>query len=255
MIVRDKVVVVTGAARGIGEALARRFHAEGARAVVTADLDGDGAEKVAADTGGFGMRVDVGREADIQNLAGETIRRYGQIDLFCSNAGIFIPGGIDAPDSDWLKMRDIHLLSHVYAARAVLPGMLARGEGYLLQTVSAAGLLTSLESVIYAVTKHAALGLAEWLSMTYGDAGIKVSALCPQGVRTDMLMQDPNNFLVEGSVSVEQVADSVIEGLAAEKFLILPHPEVAEYFRRKATDHDRWLRGMRRLRAEVMTKK
>jgi len=255
MIVRDKVVVVTGAAHGIGEALVRRFYKEGARAVVAADLDGEGAEKLAADTGGFGMRVDVGREADIQKLVAETIERYGQIDLFCSNAGVFIPGGIDAPDADWLKMRDIHLLAHVYAARAVLPGMLARGDGYLLQTVSAAGLLTSLESVTYAVTKHAALGLAEWLSMTYDDAGIKVSALCPQGVRTDMLMQDPNNFLVAGSVSVEQVADSVIEGLAAERFLILPHPEVAEYFRRKATDHDRWLRGMRRLRAEVMAKK
>jgi NAD(P)-dependent dehydrogenase (short-subunit alcohol dehydrogenase family) len=255
MIVRDKVVVVTGAARGIGEALVRRFYKEGARAVVAADLDGAGAEKVAGDTGGFGMRVDVGREVDIQKLVAETIERYGQIDLFCSNAGVFIPGGIDAPDADWLKMRDIHLLAHVYAARAVLPGMLARGDGYLLQTVSAAGLLTSLESVVYAVTKHAALGLAEWLSMTYGDAGIRVSALCPQGVRTDMLMQDPNNFLVEGSVSVEQVADSVIEGLAAEKFLILPHPEVAEYFRRKATDHDRWLRGMRRLRTEVMARK
>jgi NAD(P)-dependent dehydrogenase (short-subunit alcohol dehydrogenase family) len=254
MIVRDKVVVVTGAAHGIGEALVRRFHEEGARAVVAADLDGEGAEKVAPPSG-FGMRVDVGRESDIQKLVGETLSRYGQIDLFCSNAGIFIPGGIDAPDADWLKMRDIHLLAHVYAARAVLPGMLARGEGYLLQTVSAAGLLTSLESVVYAVTKHAALGLAEWLSMTYGDAGIKVSALCPQGVRTSMLMQDPNNFLVEGSVSVEQVADSVIEGLAGEKFLILPHPEVAEYFRRKAADHDRWLRGMRRLRADVMAKK
>jgi NAD(P)-dependent dehydrogenase (short-subunit alcohol dehydrogenase family) len=255
MQVQDKVVVVTGAARGIGEALARRFHKEGARAVVVADIDVEGAEKVAADTGGMGMRVDVGREADIQMLVAETIKRYGQIDLFCSNAGIFIPGGIDAPDADWLKMRDIHLLAHVYAARAVLPGMLARGEGYLLQTVSAAGLLTSLESVVYAVTKHAALGLAEWLSMTYGDAGIKVSALCPQGVRTDMLMQDPNNFLIEGSVSVDQVADSVIDGLAAEKFLILPHPEVAEYFRRKATDHDRWLRGMRRMRTEVMARK
>jgi NAD(P)-dependent dehydrogenase (short-subunit alcohol dehydrogenase family) len=255
MQVQDKVVVVTGAARGIGEALARRFHKEGARAVVVADIDVEGAEKVAADTGGMGMRVDVGREADIQMLVAETIKRYGQIDLFCSNAGVFIPGGIDAPDADWLKMRDIHLLAHVYAARAVLPGMLARGEGYLLQTVSAAGLLTSLESVVYAVTKHAALGLAEWLSMTYGNEGIKVSALCPQGVRTDMLMQDPNNFLVEGSVSVDQVADAVIEGLASEKFLILPHPEVAEYFRRKGTDHDRWLRGMRRLRTEVMARK
>jgi short-subunit dehydrogenase len=144
-------------------------------------------------------------------------------------------------------MRDVHLLAHVYAARAVLPGMLARGQGYLLQTVSAAGLLTSLESVTYTVTKHAALALAEWLSITYGDSGIQVSALCPQGVRTEMLMQDPDSFLVQGSVSVGQVADSVIEGIAAERFLILPHPEVAEYFRRKANDHDRWLRGMRRL--------
>jgi NAD(P)-dependent dehydrogenase (short-subunit alcohol dehydrogenase family) len=255
MQIRDKVVVVTGAAHGIGEALARRFHAEGSRAVVCADLDGAGAERVAAEVNGFGMQVDVGREADIKALVDKAIEKYGQVDVFCSNAGVFIPGGIESPDSDWLKMRDIHLLAHVYAARAVLPGMLARGEGYLLQTVSAAGLLTSLESVVYAVTKHAALGLAEWLSMTYADQGIKVSALCPQGVRTNMLMQDPNNFLVEGSVSVEQVADAVIEGMAAERFLILPHPEVAEYFKRKATDHDRWLRGMRRLRAEVMAKK
>src|ERR1700727_2428628 len=155
MIVRDKVVVVTGAARGIGEALVKRFQAEGARAVVGADLhEGPGI-----------IRVDVGCEADIQALVADTIARYGQIDLFCSNAGIFVPGGIDAPDADWLKMRDIHLLAHVYAARAVLPGMVARGDGYLLQTVSAAGLLTSLESVVYAGTKHAALGLAEWLSM------------------------------------------------------------------------------------------
>lgn len=254
MIVRDKVVVITGAARGIGAALAKRFHAEGARAVVAADLDGASAEKVGAESGGFGMRVDVGCEAEIQHLVKETLQRYGQIDLFCSNAGIFIPGGIDAPDEAWLKMRGIHVLAHLYAARAVLPGMLARGSGYLLQTVSAAGLLTSIESAIYAVTKHAALALAEWLSVTYGDAGIKVSALCPQGVRTDMLIQDPKNFLIEGSVSVEQVADSVIAGLAAEQFLILPHPEVAEYFRRKASDYDRWLRGMRRLRADVMAK-
>ena len=254
MQVRDKVVVITGAARGIGAALAKRFHAEGARAVVAADLDGASAERAGAECGGFGMRVDVGCEADIQRLVKETLQRYGQIDLFCSNAGIFIPGGIDAPDEAWLKMRDIHVLAHLYAARAVLPGMLARGSGYLLQTVSAAGLLTSIESATYAVTKHAALALAEWLSMTYGDAGIKVSALCPQGVRTDMLIQDPKNFLIEGSVSVEQVADSVIAGLAAEQFLILPHPEVAEYFRRKASDYDRWLRGMRRLRADVMAK-
>ncbi len=255
MNLRDKVVVVTGGAQGIGEGLARRFHAEGARAVVVSDIDGAGAGKVASEIGGVGIRIDVSQESEIKNLVAETIARFGHIDLFCSNAGIFIEGDIDAPDSAWMRMRDIHLLAHVWAARAVLPGMLERGEGYLLQTVSAAGLLTSIESVIYAVTKHASLALAEWISMTYGDRGIKVSALCPQGVRTAMLMQDPDNFLVDGAVSVEHVADCVIEGLAEERFLILPHPDVAEYFKRKATDYDRWLRGMRRFRADITAKR
>ncbi len=201
------------------------------------------------------MRVDVGREEEIQALVKRTTEKFGQIDLFCSNAGVFIEADVFAPNEAWFKMRDIHVMAHVYAARAVLPAMLERGDGYLLQTVSAAGLITSLESVIYAVTKHASLALAEWISMTYGDRGIKVSALCPQGVRTKMLMQDPDNFLVEGSVSVEQVADAVIEGLGDERFLILPHPEVAEYFRRKSADYDRWLRGMRRFRGEVQSKR
>jgi NAD(P)-dependent dehydrogenase (short-subunit alcohol dehydrogenase family) len=255
MQLKDKVAVVTGGANGIGEALARRFHAEGARAVVVSDIDGGGAERVAKNIGGWGLRVDVAVESEIQRLVIDTEKRYGTIHLFCSNAGIFIPGGLEAPNADWAKMRDIHVLAHLYAARAVVPRMLERGGGYLLQTVSAAGLLTSLESAIYAVTKHASLALAEWISMTYGDRGIRVSALCPQGVRTNMLMQDPDNFLMEGSVSVEQVADAVIEGLADERFLILPHPEVAEYFKRKANDYDRWLRGMRRLRAEVTDKR
>jgi NAD(P)-dependent dehydrogenase (short-subunit alcohol dehydrogenase family) len=255
MQLKGKVAVVTGGANGIGEALARRFHAEGARAVVVSDIDGEGAERVAKDIGGWGLRVDVAIESEIQRLVIDTEKRYGTIDLFCSNAGIFIPGGLEAPNADWAKMRDIHVLAHVYAARAAVPRMLERGGGYLLQTVSAAGLLTSLESAIYAVTKHASLALAEWISMTYGDRGIRVSALCPQGVRTNMLMQDPDNFLMEGSVSVAQVADAVVEGLADERFLILPHPEVAEYFKRKANDYDRWLRGMRRLRAEVSEKR
>jgi NAD(P)-dependent dehydrogenase (short-subunit alcohol dehydrogenase family) len=255
MQLKNKVAIVTGGANGIGEALARRFHAEGARAVVVSDIDGAGAERVAKAIGGWGLRVDVAIESEIQQLVAETEKRYGAIDLFCSNAGIFIAGGIEAPNADWARMRDIHVLAHLYAARAVLPKMLERGEGYLLQTVSAAGLLTSLKSAIYAVTKHASLALAEWISMTYGDRGIRVSALCPQGVRTNMLMQDPDNFLVEGSVSVEQVSDAVIEGLADERFLILPHPQVGEYFKRKANDYDRWLRGMRRLRVEVSEKK
>jgi len=251
MKVHDKVVVVTGGASGIGEGLARRFKAEGARGVVIADIDGEGAQRVAGEIGAVAMRVDVGQEANIRALVNETMARFGQIDLFCSNAGVFVEGDIDAPDHVWMRMRDIHMLAHVYAARAVLPKMVERGEGYLLQTVSAAGLVTSLESVMYAVTKHASLALAEWIAITYGDRGIKVSALCPQGVRTKMLMQDPDNFLVANSISVEQVADAVIEGLSDERFLILPHPEVGDYFKRKATDYDRWLRGMRRFRAEV----
>ena len=255
MRIQDKVAVVTGGARGIGEALARRFHAEGARAVVVADLDQAGAEKVAREIGGWGARVDVASESDLRQLVAEAIARFGPIDLFVSNAGIFIEGGLDAPNEAWAKMRDVHVLAHLYAARAVLPGMIARGQGYLLQTVSAAGLLTSLDSALYAVTKHAALALAEWLSIEYGDAGVKVSAVCPMGVRTDMLMQFPDNYLVEGSVPVEQVAQAVIDGLEAERFLILPHPEVAEYFRRKASDYDRWLGGMRRLRREVNARK
>src|SRR5437764_5550134 len=184
MRVQDKVVVITGAAHGIGEALARRFHKEGAKAVVVSDIDGAAAEKVASEIGGFAMRTDVGQESEVRRLVDETISRFGPIDLFCSNAGIFIEGGIEAPNEAWAKMRDIHVMAHIYAARAVLPGMIARGEGYLLQTVSAAGLITSLESAPYAVTKHAALALAEWIAMTHGDDGIKVSALCPQGVRT-----------------------------------------------------------------------
>src|ERR1700727_1297941 len=145
MQIKHKVVVITGAANGIGDALARRFHKDGSRAIVVCDIDGAGAERVAKEVGGFGFRVDVGQEAEIQNLVREAESRYGAIDLFCSNAGIFIPGGIEAPNEDWARMRDIHVMAHIYAARAVLPKMLERGEGYLLQTVSAAGLLTSME--------------------------------------------------------------------------------------------------------------
>ena len=223
--------------------------------MIVADLNGEKAAAVAKSVGGKAYKCDVANEADIIRIVEETEKNIGPIDLFCSNAGIFVPADINVSDAEFARMRDIHVLAHLYAARAVMPQMLERGDGYLLQTVSAAGLITSLESMTYAITKHAALALAEWISMTYGDRGIKVSALCPQGVRTDMLMQDPDNYLVEGSVSVEQVADAVIEGLGDERFLILPHPEAAEYFRRKSADYDRWLRGMRRFRTEVEEKR
>jgi NAD(P)-dependent dehydrogenase (short-subunit alcohol dehydrogenase family) len=251
----DKVAVVTGGAGGIGRALCRRFAAEGARTVVVADLDAAGAERVAREIGGLAVTVDVSREADIVNLVNRATESYGAIDLFCSNAGIAMEGGVDTPDSEWQRIWNINFMAHVYAARAVLPGMLARGGGYLLQTASAAGLLTQVGSAPYAVTKHAAVSLAEWLSVTYGDRGIRVSCLCPQGVRTNMLFEaersGPGRLLLEGALQPEQVADAVVAGLADERFLILPHPEVAEYIQRKAGDYDRWLRGMRRMQAKL----
>ena len=251
----DKIVVVTGGANGIGRAMCARFAAEGARAIVVADVDAKGAAEVANGiAGGEAVTVNVADESQVAALVERAVAKHGRIDLFCSNAGIGVAGGCEVPDSEWQRIWDINLMAHVYAARAVLPAMLARKEGYLLQTVSAAGLLTQIGSAPYAVTKHAALSLAEWLAITYGDAGIKISALCPQGVRTNMLERAEfggGAFLKEGALEPEQVADAVVKGLEAEQFLILPHPEVAEYFRRKATDYERWLRGMRRLQATV----
>lgn len=254
MNVRDKIVVVTGGANGIGRALCRRFAAEGAKAVVVADIEREPARRVAVEIGGWDISADVSSESDVQMLADEVLRRYGQIDLFCSNAGAGVEGDCCAPDRDWLRSWEVNVMGHVYAARAVLPGMLARREGYLLQTVSAAGLLTMLGSAPYTVTKHAALGLAEWLSITYGDQGIKVSALCPMGVNTRMLEGAEfggGTFLLDDAIEPDEVAEAVIRGLEAERFLIAPHPKLLEHLRRKAEDYDRWLAGMRRLQAEM----
>jgi NAD(P)-dependent dehydrogenase (short-subunit alcohol dehydrogenase family) len=251
--VSGKIVVVTGGGNGIGRALCVRFAREGAARVVVADLDGAAAERAAAEIGGTAVAADVSREADIVRLVEQVVAAQGRIDLFCSNAGIAVDGDERTPTADWERCWAVNVMAHVYAARAVLPSMLEHGGGYLLQTVSAAGLLTHIQSATYAVTKHASLAFAEWLSMAYGDRGITVSALCPQGVRTDMLRRAASGgrtFLLESALEPEQVADEVVNGLADERFLILPHPEVAEYFRRKAADYDRWLRGMRRLRAE-----
>jgi NAD(P)-dependent dehydrogenase (short-subunit alcohol dehydrogenase family) len=256
MNLQDKVAVVTGGAMGIGRALCQRFAAEGARAVVVADLEFDKAQQVAAEFGGLAVKTDVSNEADIINLVRQATEHFGQIDLFCSNAGIIgKPGGAEVSNEDWQEIFGVNVMAHIYAARAVLPQMIKRGEGYLLQTASAAGLLTQIGSAPYSVTKHAAVAFAEWLSITHADKGVKVSCLCPQGVRTRMLLGEDGqgeNFLVAGSISPEEVADCVIQGLAEERFLILPHPEVADYFQRKANDYDRWLRGMRRLQANVL---
>ena len=253
MILRDKVVVVTGGGHGIGRALCRRFAAESARAIVVVDLDRDAAHEVAREIGGLAIGgADVSDEATLVRVVERTLAEHARIDLFCSNAGIAIDGSEQTPIADWQRCWGVNVMAHVYAARAVLPGMLARGDGYLLHTVSAAGLLTHIQSATYAVTKHASLAFAEWLSIAYGDRGIRVSALCPQGVRTNMLHRAAaggHTFLLDSALDPDVVAGDVVNGIAEEKFLILPHAEVADYFRRKAADYDRWLRGMRRLRA------
>lgn len=250
----NKVIVVTGGAMGIGRALCQRFAQAGAKAVVVADIEADKAQAVAAEIGGLAIATNVANEADVIHLVQQVTATYGQIDLFCSNAGIAINGDENTSDADWERIWGINVKAHIFAARAVLPQMLARGEGYLLQTASAAGLLSQIGSASYSVTKHAAVAFAEWLAITYSEQGIKVSCLCPQGVRTRMLLGEEGkaeNFLVAGSVSPEEVAEAVVQGIDAEQFLILPHPEVRTYFQRKGTDYDRWIRGMQRLQEKI----
>ncbi|AHH95559.1 SDR family oxidoreductase [Kutzneria viridogrisea] len=258
MLVRDSVVVVTGGGRGIGAALARRFAAEGAAGVLVSDLDGDAAQAVAESLEGtkaLAVRADVADEAQVTELVRTAERELGPIDLFCSNAGIGTGHTLEESTAeDWSRAWSVNLLSHVHAARAVLPSMLARGRGYLLNTASAAGLLIAPGDPAYTATKHAAVGFAEYLSVTYGSRGIKVSALCPMGVRTDLLMpgvEQGNLSALAVAASGEilepdEVAGVVVQGLAEERFLILPHPEVAKFVERKAVDRDRWLAGMRR---------
>ena len=254
MQVRDKIVVVTGAARGIGAALAERFLAEGAATVVAADIDGAALAESARSMGAVAEVVDVTNEQDVQELVENVEARFGPIDLFCSNAGISHPGGTEVSNADFERVFDVNYRSQLYAARYLVPRMTARGGGYLLHTASAAGLLTQINSLAYAVTKHASVALAEWLAVTHGDQGLKVSVLCPQGVRTRLLLGEHgerDNFLTPGAIEPSDVAEATVAGLADERFLILPHPEVAEYMRRKVSDRDRWIRGMRRLQARI----
>src|SRR5437762_284058 len=257
MEVDGRVVVVTGAARGIGRALALGFSGAGAAGVVVADIDGPGAESVARELKGIAVACDVADESSVRAMVAKAESTYGRIDIVCSNAGIAVSGGPEAANEDWQHIWDVNVMSHVLIARHVLPGMLSRHEGYLVGTISAAALLNHVFAAPYGATKAAALSFFEWLAIAHGDDGIRVSCLCPQGVKTDMLeaekRQLKTDFLTAGALEPEAVAEAVAKGIADERFLILPHPEVAEYFRRKADDYDRWLRGMRRLRHDLLS--
>ena len=258
MKVKNAVVVITGAANGIGYALAKRFKAEGARGIAVADIDAGKVAAVAKEIGALAFACDVSREQDIQRVVRETEMALGPIDLFCSNAGIGLAdpdpnNAASASNGDFERSWNIHVMAHVYAARALLPQMIARGSGYFLNTVSAAGLLSQIGSATYSASKHGAIGFAECLAVTHRDHGIKVSVLCPQAVRTAMIGNEPEkgSASVDGIISPEEVAEAVINGLAAERFLILPHPVVAGYMQRKAADYDRWLGGMAKLRRRL----
>src|SRR5579864_4261535 len=251
-----RVIVVTGAGRGIGRALVRRFATEAPKALIAADIDPAGIRSVASEVGGDAVPCDVTDESDVVRLVKQTETSHGRIDVFCSNAGIAVAGGPEASDADWQRIWEVNVLSHVYVARHVLPGMVSRGDGYILGTVSAAGLLNHVFAAPYGTTKAAALSFFEWLAIAHGDAGIRVSCLCPQGVKTDMLAAERRlglEFLTANALEPETVAEAVVLGIRSERFLILPHPEVGEYFRRKAEDYDRWIRGMRRLREGILS--
>ncbi len=257
-----KTVIVTGGANGIGAAMARKFAAEGAKGVLVADLDGDNARAVAEEIGGIATQTNVADEQSVQDMVKAAEDAFGPVDLMCSNAGIARGDGPNgavtaASNKDFQDSFDINVMAHVYAARALLPSMIERGEGYFLHTVSAAGLLSQIGSAPYSVTKHAAIGFGESLAITHGDDGIKVSLLCPQGVDTNMLRagDDDNPASRDGVLSPEDVADIVVQGLEAESFLILPHPIVSKFMQNKTNDYDRWVGGMRKYRRTFAGKK
>jgi NAD(P)-dependent dehydrogenase (short-subunit alcohol dehydrogenase family) len=248
MEIRDRVAIITGGGGGIGSATARKWLAEGARTVVVADYNAEAAEAVAQELGCVGVGLDVTDEAALVALVEKVEVEHGPIDIFFSNAGAGAEGGIEAPNEAWQSQWELHVMAHVYAARAVVPSMVARGEGYLVHTASAAGLLAAVGSAPYSVTKAACIKLAETIAITHGDEGIRVSVLCPQGVNTAMAPRQLGDGGTDGIVEPEYVADVITEAMREERFLILSHPEAQTYVERKAGDPDRWLKGMRRLR-------
>lgn len=256
MKIAGKNIVITGGASGIGKALAIRFHAEGAKSITVADMQEEPLKEVAKSVNGLAVPCDVAKEADIKNLVAKAEEAYGPIDIFVSNAGIARGGWEETPNETWQLNWDIHVMAHVYAARAVVDKMIANGGGYLVNTASAAGLLSQIDSATYATTKHAAIGFAETLAIRYGDKGVRVSVLCPQQVRTAMTASNMQGVAsVDGTMEPEELADCVVETMDREEFLILPHPQVLEYMRRKTSDYDRWLKGMRKLRDKFVHRK
>jgi NAD(P)-dependent dehydrogenase (short-subunit alcohol dehydrogenase family) len=244
MELKGKVAVITGAGSGIGRAAALRFRQEGAAGLVLGDLS---FKKIESTPEGITVPCDVAKEAEIQRLVKEAETRFGRVDVFFSNAGIFQAGDLHAPDADWERNWKIHVMAHVYAARAVVDGMVARGGGYFIVTASAAGLLNIVESATYGVTKHGAVSIAEWLAIAYGRKGLKVSCLCPQAVMTNMFTGDGGSAGVDGALTVEQAMDELVKTMREERFLVLPHPKVLDYIRMKTADYDRWLGGMQKL--------
>jgi NAD(P)-dependent dehydrogenase (short-subunit alcohol dehydrogenase family) len=252
-IVKDAGVVVTGGGGGIGRAIARRLAADGARVVVN-DLDAAAAAAVAAETGGLAVPGDAGTEQGVAQLIEAAAGYLGEIDIYCSNAGTGGGTGTESPDDQWQRAWEVNTMAHVRAARLLLPGWLARGTGTFVVTASAAGLLTMLGAAPYSVTKHAAEEYAEWLAATYSHRGLTVHCICPQGVRTQMLADSGTAgqvVLAAAAIEPEQVADALAARLADGSFLVLPHPEVRDYFVARATDTDRWLRGMSRLQQRI----
>lgn len=249
----DKVIVVTGAGSGIGEAMARRFAKESPRALVLADIDEEAAAAVGREIGASAHHIDVADESANRQLIETVQGSHGPIDLFCANAGYAIVADEQADTAEWDRMWQVNFMSHVYATKALIPGWVARGEGYFLATASAAGLLTNLRAAQYSVTKHAVVAFAEWLAITYGDAGVRVSCLCPQFVETPLLAGAEEFKALGGDhvLTPREVADEVVRGVGSEKFLILPHPEVETFFQNKANDYDRWIGGMRKLQRNV----
>lgn len=250
MELKGKVAVITGAASGIGRAAALRFAREGAAGLVLADLNMAGLKPVAEEVNGLAVACDVSREADIKRLVLQAEETHGRVDIYFSNAGIIQRGGLQASDAEWDRNWRIHVMAHVWAARAVVEKMVARGGGYFLVTASAAGLLNIVESATYGVTKHGAVAFAEWLAIAYGRRGLRVSCLCPQAVITGMYKGDGGSAGVDGALSAEAVAGDIVRVMAEERFLVLPHPMVLDYMRNKTTDYDRWIGGMQKLYAK-----